>query len=89
MNLRRLLPLAVGLFAMAGHASACPFCNASNRGSRMGDAANWGIIAMTIIMFMMLGAVAAFGFYLRWRAKNPLPDYSDLLDDTATSHPAP
>ena len=62
------------------NALACPACyDGGNTGSKMANAANWGIIAMVIIMFAMLGAVAGFGFYLNYRAKHPLPDYEELL----------
>ena len=62
-------------------ATACAACYNANAGSQMGNAANWGIIAMTIIMFVMLGALFAAGCYFNWRSKNPLPDYSELLSD--------
>jgi hypothetical protein len=40
-------------------------------------------------MFFMLGAVAAFGFHLAYRAKHPLPDYQDLLkEDEGPPKPA-
>ena len=45
----------------------------------MGDAASVGIFAMVVIMFAMLGAVAAFGWHLAYRARHPLPDYDELL----------
>ena len=60
-------------------AFACAACYGDTSGSKMSNAAAWGIIAMVILMFAMLGAVAAFGFYLNYRAKNPLPDYDELL----------
>jgi hypothetical protein len=62
-------------------ARACDSCFKDNTGSKMGNAANWGIIAMVIIMFGMLGTLVAAGFYFNWRAKNPLPDYSELLEE--------
>jgi len=61
---------------------ACAACFGDTSGSKQGIAATWGIFAMVIIMFAMLGAVAAFGFYLRYRAMNPLPDYDELLSET-------
>ena len=78
----RLL-LSVGLLvAFAGsRALACAACYNANAGSKMGNAANVGIIAMTIIMFIMLGALVGAGFYFNWRAKHPLPDYSELLNE--------
>jgi hypothetical protein len=81
----RLL-LSIGLLvAFAGsRALACAACYNANAGSKMGNAANVGIIAMTIIMFIMLGALFAAGCYFNWRAKNPLPDYEELLNDEET-----
>ncbi len=61
---------------------ACAACYGDTSGSQQGIAATWGIFAMVIIMFVMLGAVAAFGFYLRYRAMHPLPDYDELLSET-------
>jgi hypothetical protein len=77
------LVLSLGLLAplAALPAAACAACYNANAGSKMGNAANWGIIAMTIIMFIMLGALFAAGCYFNWRAKNPLPDYSELLTE--------
>jgi hypothetical protein len=60
-------------------ALACAACYSNNTGSKMGDAATWGVIAMAIIMFGMLGAIGGFAWYLSWRAKHPLPDYDELL----------
>jgi len=60
---------------------ACAACYGDTTGSKMGNAATWGIIAMTIIMFAMLGAVGAFIAYLAYRAKHPLPDYQELLSE--------
>jgi hypothetical protein len=66
----------------SGHqALACAACYGDTTGSKMGNAASWGIFAMVIIMFAMLGAVAAFGFHLAYRAKHPLPDYQELLNE--------
>ena len=59
-------------------------------GSKMGNAATVGIFAMVVIMFAMLGAIAAFGFHLAYRAKHPLPDYEELLnDDEIQPNPGP
>jgi hypothetical protein len=69
-------------------ARACAACYGDTSGSQQSVAATWGIFAMVVIMFAMLGAVIAFGFYLRWRAQNPLPDYDELLSDS-TSAPKP
>ena len=63
-------------------ALACPACYGDTSGSKMGNAATVGIFAMVVIMFFMLGAVAAFGWHLAYRAKHPLPDYQELLDES-------
>jgi hypothetical protein len=84
----RVSTLAAALLAAGtGLASACPACYGDTTGSKMGNAANIGIIAMVVIMFLMLGAVGGFMWYLNWRAKNPLPDYDELLreDDAGTT----
>jgi hypothetical protein len=83
--------LASGLLAttLGLPARACAACFNDNAGSRMGNAANWGIIAMGIIMFAMLGVLVAAGFYLNWRAKNPLPDYDELLREDEAILPLP
>jgi hypothetical protein len=62
-------------------AMACAACYNPAGSDRMNNAATIGIFAMVVIMFGMLGAVAAFGFYLNYRAKHPLPDYEDLLNE--------
>jgi len=67
---------------------ACAACYGDTTGSKMGEAATWGIIAMTIIMFVMLGAVGGFIWYLAYRAKHPLPDYTELMAD-ASNHVEP
>jgi hypothetical protein len=36
---------------------------------------------MVVLMFAMLGSIAAFGWHLAWRAKHPLPDYNELLSE--------
>ena len=78
-----LLSLVVLLLLNSGsHALACAACYGDTTGSKQGVAATWGIFAMVVIMFGMLGAVAAFGFYLRYRAQHPLPDYDELLSET-------
>ena len=84
-----LILVALLTLGSGGSALACPACYGDSvAGSKMGTAATWGIIAMTILMFIMLGAVAAFGYYLAWRAKNPLPDYEELLNqDEARPQP--
>jgi hypothetical protein len=72
-----------GLFVLASNTSAlaCAACYGDTTGSKMGNAAAVGIAAMVVIMFVMLGAVAGFGFYLAYRAKHPLPDYDELLSE--------
>ena len=65
-------------------ALACPFCGGDTTGSKMGQDAGWGIFAMVIIMFAMLGTLIGFGFYLNYRAKHPLPDYQELLKENET-----
>ena len=84
---------ALFVLASNGSAFACAACYGDTSGSKMGNAAAVGIFAMVIIMFAMLGAVASFGFHLAYRAKNPLPDYQELLnpddtDDIKLSSPA-
>lgn len=75
------------LLGSRGHAMACATCWGDTSGDKMGYAASVGIFAMVVLMFLMLGAVAAFGFYLNYRAKHPLPDYSELLSDDAEPKP--
>jgi hypothetical protein len=78
------LTMLTGLLVFVSNTSAraCAACYGDTTGSKMGVAADWGIIAMVIIMFFMLGAIAAFGFHLAYRAKHPLPDYQELLDES-------
>jgi len=73
-----LLTILLAL-AFDNSARACAASYGDTTGSKMGIAASWGIFAMVIIMFVMLGAVAGFGYYLAWRSKHPLPDYHELL----------
>jgi hypothetical protein len=72
-----------GLLVLASNTSAlaCAACYGDTSGSKMGNAATVGIFAMVVIMFFMLGAVAAFGFHLAYRAKHPLPDYDAMLHE--------
>ncbi len=60
-------------------------CWGDTSGSKMGNAAAVGIGAMVVLMFVMLGSIAAFGWHLAWRAKHPLPDYSELLSEDNTT----
>jgi len=70
------------LLVLASNTSAlaCAACYGDTTGDKMGNAATVGIFAMVVIMFAMLGAVAAFGWRLAYLAKHPLPDYEDLLN---------
>ena len=72
------------VLASGGTAPACPFCAGDTSGGRLSVAAGWGIFAMVIIMFAMLGALVAGGFYLNYRARHPLPDYEELLNESQT-----
>ena len=77
-----LVPLFV--LNSGGCALACPFCGQDPSGGRLSVAAGWGIFAMVLIMFAMLGTLVACGFYLNYRAKHPLPDYEELLNESET-----
>jgi threonine/homoserine/homoserine lactone efflux protein len=80
--------MATMLLVLPGSAFACDACYGDTSGDRQGYAATVGIFAMVVIMFVMLGAVVGFGFYLNYRAKHPLPDYSELInDDPAQPNP--
>ena len=81
--LSRLSAVAALLLASHGSAFACAACWNPAGNDKMTHAATVGIFAMVVIMFIMLGAVAGFGFYLNYRAKHPLPDYQELLGDDA------
>jgi hypothetical protein len=70
-------------------AVACAACYNPAGSEKMNNAATVGIFAMVVIMFVMLGAVAGFGWYLAWRAKHPLPDYNELLHENEGPQPAP
>ena len=73
-----------------GSALACAACYGDTSGSKMGDAAAVGIAAMVVIMFGMLGTISYCGYVLAQRAKNPLPDYEELLSNDETQpHPGP
>ena len=81
---RAVAPVSLTIFLLLVSntgALACAACYGDTSGSRMGNAATVGIFAMVVIMFLMLGAVAAFGFHLAYRAKHPLPDYEELLKE--------
>ena len=87
--------LSVGLltlfFSLAGNSSAlaCAACYGDTSGSKMSNAAAIGIFAMVVIMFVMLGVIAAFGFHFRNLEKHPLPDYDELLSEDPTPSPEP
>ena len=78
-----LLFSLVGLYLLAAShpALACAACYGDTSGSKMGNAATWGIGIMVIIVLGVLGSLIAFGFHLAYRAKHPLPDYQDLLSE--------
>ncbi len=82
-NFARLLsvPVLALVLILLGNApaQACAACYGDTSGSKMSNAASIGIAAMVVLMFAMLGAIAAFGWHLAYRAKNPLPDYDELL----------
>ena len=84
LSSRGVAPIAwTGFLVVVSNTSAmaCAACYGDTSGSKMGNAAAVGIFAMVVIMFAMLGAVAAFGWHLAYRAKHPLPDYEDLMKD--------
>ena len=85
-----MLIALTGLLVLVSDTSAlaCAACYGDTSGSKMGNAAAVGIFAMVAIMFVMLGAVAAFGWHLAYRAKHPLPDYQELLKE-AEGQPKP
>jgi hypothetical protein len=94
LRLFRLLAPAVALFlATVRPAAACAACYGDTTGSKMGTAADIGIIVMVVIMLFMLAAIGGFIWYLNYRAKNPLPDYDELLredaDPDTAAHPVP
>jgi hypothetical protein len=87
-----VLPLLAGLLVAISNSSAwaCAACYGDTTGSKMGNAADVGIIAMVFIMFGMLAAVGAFMWHLAYRAKHPLPDYNELLrEDEGQAQPQP
>lgn len=72
-----------GLLILVSNTSAlaCAACYNPAGSEKMTHAAAVGIFAMVAIMFVMLSAVAAFGWHLAYRAKHPLPDYDELLHE--------
>ena len=94
MKTSRVITFLTLLFIAAGNHSAwaCAACYGDTTGSKMSNAAAIGIGAMVVLMFFMLGSIAAFGWHLAWRAKHPLPDYNELLgedDKPADAGPKP
>ena len=83
MKTSRVIAFLTLVFLAAANRSAwaCAACYGDTSGSKMGNAAAVGIGAMVILMFAMLGSIAAFGWHLAWRAKHPLPDYNELLNE--------
>ena len=77
------------ILASGSNALACAACYGDTSGSKMGNAAAVGIAAMVVIMFVMLGAVIAFGWRLAYLEKHPRPDYSELLSDENGSSTPP
>lgn len=85
---RAIALLTLLLIALSNHSAlACAACYGDTSGSKMGNAATVGIFAMVVIMFAMLGAVAAFGWHLAYRAKHPLPDYEELMKEDVQPNP--
>ncbi len=76
---RFLAPAGAFFLAAISTASACPACYGDTTGSKMGTAADIGVIVMVIIMLLMLAAIGGFIWHLNYRAKHPLPDYDELL----------
>ena len=70
-----------------GSALACSACYNPAGSKKMTDAASIGIAAMVVIMFAMLGTISFCGWVLAQRAKNPLPDYDELLSDADEPKP--
>lgn len=82
---RAIAFLTLLFIAATSHGAwACAACWGDTSGSKMSHAAAYGIGAMVIIMFAMLGSILAFARHLAWRAKHPLPDYDELLSDDTT-----
>ncbi len=79
--LAAIVLVVVALLLTSTGAQACSFCQADATGTKMSKAADAGIIAMVFIMFGMLSAIGGFMWHLARRAKNPLPDYDELLQE--------
>jgi hypothetical protein len=77
-----LVLVAVFILNSSAPALACAACVGDISGSKQTVAAAWGIFAMVVIMFAMLGTLIGCGFYLRYRAEHPLPDYNEMLTET-------
>jgi threonine/homoserine/homoserine lactone efflux protein len=95
MNMKTFLSLLLTTLFVSlsnGSALACAACYGDTTGSKMGNAAAVGIFAMVVIMFAMLGTILYCGYVLAQRAKNPGPDYDELLredNDETLPHPGP
>jgi hypothetical protein len=89
MKTSRIIIFLTPLFMAVTNQSAwaCAACWGDTSGDKMSNAAAVGIFAMVIIMFVMLGSIAAFGWHLAWRAKHPLPDYDELLSENTAANP--
>lgn len=83
MNMKaRIALLTLVLAVLSSHSAlACAVCFGDTTGSKIGNAATWGIGIMVVIVFAMLGTLAGFGFYLAHRAKHPGPNYDELLTE--------
>jgi hypothetical protein len=83
MKTSRAIALLTLLFvALSNHSAlACSACYGDTSGSKMSHAASVGIFAMVAIMFVMLGTLFAIGWHFAWRAKQPWPDYEELLSE--------
>jgi hypothetical protein len=83
MKTSRAIALLNLLFiALSNHSAlACSACYGDTSGSKMANAATVGIFAMVVIMFVMLGTLFLVGWHFAWRAKQPLPEHQQLLDE--------
>ena len=81
MRTSRFAALLTLLFlAVTSHGAwACAACYDPAGNEKMTKAASIGIATMVVIMFVMLGSLIGIARHFAWRAKNPLPDYDELL----------
>jgi len=92
MNPPRLIALLTPAFlAATSHGAwACAVCWGDTSGSKTSQAAAIGIGAMVLIVCAMLGSIVGVARHLAWRARHPLPDYSELLsEDNTPEDPTP